>query len=132
MPARVVPVTTVLVVHDGGRWLSEVLRALAAQTVRPARVLAVDTGSADGSGDLLRAAGLDVLVLPRGTGYASAVHAGIEHAPLDRFLWLLHDDCAPDPAALEQLLRAAADDPSAGVLGPQAVDWDDPLSLIPI
>lgn len=132
MPARVVPVTAVLVAHDGSRWLPEVLRALAASTARPAAVVAVDTGSTDGSVELLRRAVGRVLELPRGTTYAAAVAAGLRDAPASTFVWLLHDDSAPDPEALEQLLRAAADSPTAGVLGPRAVDWTDPRVLVAV
>ena len=105
------------------------LAALAAQTVRPRRVVAVDTGSTDESADLLLAAtgSVDaVLRLPRRTGYGAAVAAGLaarpdagadahpdaaeDARPDDRepaWVWLLHDDCAPEPDALERLLEHA-------------------------
>jgi GT2 family glycosyltransferase len=41
------------------------------------------------------------------------------------WLWLLHDDCEPAADALEQLLRGAAETPTAGVLGPKLMDWTD-------
>ena len=132
MPARVVPVTAVLVAHDGSRWLPEVLSALAASSVRPAHLVAVDTGSTDGSVELLRRAVGRVVELPRHTSYAAAVAAGLRDAPEMRFVWLLHDDSAPDPDALERLLRAAADSPSAGLLGPRAVDWANPRVLVEV
>ena len=132
MPARVVPVTAVLVAHDGSRWLPEVLSSLVVSTVRPAHLVAVDTGSTDGSVELLRRAVGQVVELPRHTSYAAAVAAGLRDAPETRFVWLLHDDSAPDPDALERLLRAAADSPTAGVLGPRAVDWTDPRVLVEV
>lgn len=45
-------------------------------------------------------------------------------APL-RWVWLLHDDCAPAPDALEQLLAAVEVAPSVGVAGCKVVDWHD-------
>ena len=132
MPARVVPVTAVLVAHDGSPWLPEVLSALADSTVRPAHVVAVDTGSTDTSVELLRRAVGRVVELPRRTSYAAAVAAGLRDAPESSFVWLLHDDSAPDPDALERLLGAAADSPTAGVLGPRAVDWTDPRLLVEV
>ena len=33
-------------------------------------------------------------------------------------LWLLHDDCAPEPEALERLMAEAESRPSASILGP--------------
>ncbi len=132
MPARV-PVTAVLVAHDGSRWLPEALAALQSQTVSPSRVVAVDTGSSDDSRTLLRRAVAHVLELPRTTGFGAAVATALAAVPDDtRWVWLLHDDCAPDPDALSALLRAAAARPSAALLGPKAVDWSDPRVLIEI
>ena len=47
-----------------------------------------------------------------------------------RWLWVLHDDCAPDPRALELLLDTATASSSAGVVGPKLVAWDDPHRLL--
>ena len=41
------------------------------------------------------------------------------------WIWLLHDDCEPAPAALEELLRGAAETPGAAVVGPKVLDWAD-------
>src|SRR5258708_39268575 len=111
-------VTAVVVSHDGARWLPEVLAALAVQTRGVQRVVAVDTGSTDGSLDLLtEALGPErVVSAPPGTGFGDAVRLGIGHAdatapfgPLPRrrvgdapqrealdWVWLLHDDSAPE------------------------------------
>lgn len=137
-PARpLADVTVVLVAHDGEAWLPEVLAALEAQTVEPRRVLAVDTGSTDSSGALLTAStAVDaVLTLDRRSGFGAAVRAALaDDAPSERtgFLWLLHDDCAPEPEALEALLREAGDSPSAGLLGPKVLDWTDPRRLVEV
>jgi GT2 family glycosyltransferase len=130
MPAPVVPVTAVVVAHDGLRWLPEALGALAAQTVRPARVVTVDTGSTDGSDALLRRLHGQHLTLPPDTGYPAAVAAALAAVPADQqWIWLLHDDCAPDPDVLEMLLAVGQDQPSAAVLGPKSVHWHSPRLL---
>lgn len=146
-PARRPPVdrpriTTVLVAHDGARWLPRTLAALAAQTRPPDVVVGVDTGSGDDSADLLRAAlgASQVLVLGRRTGFGAAVRAGLEHldgehldGPLaEDWVWLLHDDSAPQPQALEQLLEAAARSSQVGIVGPKLVAWDDPTRLLEV
>ncbi len=41
------------------------------------------------------------------------------------WIWLLHDDCEPDPGALAELLRGAAETPGVAVLGPKVLDWSD-------
>src|SRR5919107_1540007 len=103
-------VTAVLVVHDGARWLPDCLAALAAQTRPPQRVVAVDTRSADGAVGLLPGAlgEAAVVPMPRDTGLGDAIQAGLDAfigAPAPpgprgsagtEWVWVLHDDCAPD------------------------------------
>ncbi|MGH4018356.1 MAG: glycosyltransferase family 2 protein, partial [Pseudonocardiaceae bacterium] len=132
------PALGVLICHDGGRWLPDVLAALRELAVRPRYLIAVDTGSTDRTPELLAAAGglLDgVLTLPRETGFGAAVAAAVEHGEQrwgdpGRWLWLLHDDCAPEPGCLAALLTVAELSPSAAVLGPLCVDWSDPRVIV--
>ena len=104
-------VAAVMVVHNAGEWLPRQLRALSALNPRPGILIAVDNGSTDESGRLLeqaRAAGFISSVI-RGNpdfGLGAAVAAALPpHAP---WIWLLHDDSAPHPDALGQLLRGAS------------------------
>ncbi|MFG2073993.1 glycosyltransferase family 2 protein [Nonomuraea maritima] len=128
-------VTAVVVAHDGARWLGETLRALLSQSRRPDRVSGVDNGSKDGSADLLAqtlGAG-NVISLPRTTGFGEAVAEALADLPpagREEWIWLIHDDCAPDRRALEALLAAAEDDPKAAVLGPKLRDWIDRRRLL--
>jgi GT2 family glycosyltransferase len=148
-------VTAVVVSHDGARWLPDVLAALARQTRTPQRVVGVDTGSTDGSRALLAEALGEERVLdqPRDTGFGTAVAAGLGHADLTapygaqprrratdveppkepvEWLWLLHDDSAPEPDALARLIEAAEEMPSVSVFGAKARDWDDPRLLVEV
>ncbi|HEX7354319.1 MAG TPA: glycosyltransferase [Mycobacteriales bacterium] len=135
-------VTAVLVCHDGAPWLPTTLAAVRMQTRPPERVVAVDTGSTDASARLLtRAFGASRLVsLPRDTGYGAAIAAALaaqDQQVTDRtgrreWIWLLHDDSAPDPTALERLLDHAARNPSITVLGAKGVDWDRPDRLVDV
>ncbi|MBS2964457.1 glycosyltransferase [Actinocrinis puniceicyclus] len=141
-------VTAVLVSHDGGRWLGPVLDALLNQRRPVQRVIAVDTGSRDNSVDLLETAlGADqVLHRKRSTGYGAAVAFGLKSSPpvaYDEFgydsplapvewIWLLHDDSAPAPDALGQLLLTAEDEPDAAVLGPKIRGWYDKKQLLEV
>ena len=129
-------VTAIVVSHDGRRWLPLVLRRLAEQTHPPRRVLAVDAGSTDDSAGLLKEALGDtaVLALPHGTGYAAALRAGLEALPgePDDLVWLLHDDSAPAPDALEALVASAEAHPEASFLGPKLREWPDLRRLLEV
>ncbi|MEU5695410.1 glycosyltransferase family 2 protein [Actinosynnema sp. NPDC020468] len=139
---RTAPVLAILVCHDGEQWLGTALSALRRQRTRPRHVVAVDTGSVDRTAKILAQAaeGTDrvidgIVTLGRGTGFAEAVHAAVEHAVArwgdpGSWLWLLHDDCAPEPDCLFSLVTAAEVSPSAAVLGPLSVDWVDPRRVV--
>jgi GT2 family glycosyltransferase len=133
-------VTAVIVGHDGAAWLAHGIDAMLEQTRPVQRVVGVDTGSRDRSGSVLAAKlGQSVVFgMDRSTGYAAAVRRALQHkaasAPLaagqararseqTEWVWLLHDDCEPAADALEQLLRGAAETPTAAVLGPKLMDW---------
>ena len=45
------------------------------------------------------------------------------------YLWLLHDDSAPDPACLGELVQAFENSTTLGISGPKALDWDKPETL---
>ncbi|WP_248961793.1 glycosyltransferase family 2 protein [Sphaerisporangium perillae] len=130
-------VTAIVVAHDGTRWLKETLEGVLRQTRPLDRVVGVDNGSRDGGAKMLTEAfGPNaVLTLPRSTGFGEAVAAVLERLPRtggEEWIWLLHDDSAPDPRALEALLWAAAGDQKAAVLGPKLRDWLDRRTLLEI
>ena len=135
--------------HDGARWLPATLTSLARATRHPDVLVGVDTGSTDDTPELLAASlGPDrVVTLARETGFGAAVAAGLAAAPappddtgdpdedddpLVRWVWLLHDDSAPAPDALAQLLRASDASPSAEVLGPKVRGWHDRRLLLEV
>lgn len=121
-----VAVTAVVVAHNAERWLERLLTALAAQTLRPARVLVTDAGSADRTSELLREAqgrGLVDAIVPGSAGetFGAGVAAALAGADDADWLWLLHDDMVPDPEALATLV-AAAGEASAAIVGPLLVE----------
>ncbi|GLX98503.1 glycosyltransferase family 2 protein [Herbidospora sp. NBRC 101105] len=131
-------VTAIVVAHDGSRWLRDTLRAVLAQTRPVDRGVGVDNGSRDGSRDLLGEAfgKHSVVQMPRGSGFAEAVHEVVRRLPKapgdTEWIWLLHDDCAPDARALEFLLHAADEYPETAVLGPKLRDWLDRKLLLEV
>ncbi|WP_338423129.1 glycosyltransferase family 2 protein [Arthrobacter sulfonylureivorans] len=138
-----VRVTAVVVAHNGASYLPQTLAALTQQT-RPADVyLGVDTGSSDASAELLRTqlpAGTPVTSASGRAGFGAAVRVGLaelpqhaeEGAAVQEWLWLLHDDSAPAPDALEELLLAVETAPSVTIAGCKQVDWDNPRRLVDV
>ncbi len=128
-------VSAILVVHDGATWLPEVVASLASQTRAFDHIVAVDTGSVDASAKLLKGARIPILTMSRETGFGAAIASAVEKLPPsveDEWLWILHDDCAPAPGALEALLAAVADRPNVVMAGPKLLGWHDRTHLLEI
>jgi GT2 family glycosyltransferase len=142
-PTVVDRVTAVMVCHNGATWLPRALAALDSQERQPDRIVLVDTGSTDSTASLLaERADVRIVRLDQRTGFGSAVSAGLatvsdqhELHDLDPdfsvvdWVWLLHDDCAPEPDALEILVAATEQRESIAVLGPKVRAWTDPRTL---
>ncbi|KIF69614.1 family 2 glycosyl transferase [Streptomyces sp. AcH 505] len=56
----------------------------------------------------------------------------LPHGEPVQWLWLLHDDCAPDPEALAELLRVADADEYAAVVGAKLRGWYDRKQLLEV
>ncbi|MFE5901089.1 glycosyltransferase [Streptomyces sp. NPDC056488] len=54
----------------------------------------------------------------------------LPHGEPVQWLWLLHDDCAPEPDALAELLRVADSDAYAAVVGSKLRGWYDRKQLL--
>lgn len=117
-----VKVSAVVVSHDEPDSLARVLEQLRRQTVSPSRVLVVETSKNENSD----AFGFETLKLNHKTNFASAIEAAVKHLSTDGHLWILHDDSAPEPQALENLLKEIELSPSLAIVGPKQVDWDNP------
>lgn len=114
-------VTALLVSHDGARWLPAVLDGLAGQQRQPERVLAIDTGSSDQSVELIRAALGDDAVREERCSFPEAIARLLPEVDSE-WVWILHDDANPEPAALAQLL-ATAEAHDAAIAGPKLREW---------
>ncbi len=149
-------VVTILLAHDGAEWLPRTSAALDAQVRPPGLVVGVDAGSRDDSADWLAAACATVVTIGRREGLADAVSAGVRAvtelaatasvgAPRDErragdvaagrpvaWYWIIHDDTAPEPDCLQELLLGADRNPGAAVVVPKAVSWADRGVLVGI
>ncbi len=130
-------VTALLVVHDGATWLPEVVASITSQTRSTDQILAIDTGSLDASAKLLKGARIPTVTLNRTTSFGAAISYGVSQLPAaidgaDEWLWILHDDCALDPHALEELLNAVSDRPNIVMAGPKLLGWHDRTHLLEV
>lgn len=126
-------VTAVLVTHNGAVWIPEVIAALTSQTRPIDRITAVDTGSHDASVKLLKAARITHVTSDVETGFGEAVSIAVDALPDpidDEWIWLMHDDCAPAPTALAELLAAIDDRPQVVMVGPKLLGWHDRTHLL--
>ena len=78
--------------------------------------------------DRLRREGLDLREpgQPDGDGGAEGPATGEE------WVWLLHDDSAPDPGALAELLSVVRSSPTLAVAGCKQRGWDDVRTLVEV
>lgn len=153
---RLAPAVTAVVVTLGStRYLPATLRAVGAQDVVPARVLVVDAGPradedvprlARGAFAALGAGAPEIveLYVPGARTFGEAVRRALadvappslvarpEREPDRTWLWLLHDDSAPEPAALSELLRAVEHAPSVAVAGVKQRTWTEPPRLLEV
>ncbi|MBE0009026.1 glycosyltransferase family 2 protein [Arthrobacter sp. AET 35A] len=139
-------VTAVVVAHNGSAFLSATLAALGAQEHPADFVIGVDAGSTDDSASILQLelpVGSPVVGAPSRAGFGAAVRVGLAELPERRppvegsesaheWLWLLHDDSAPEPQALEELLLAVERAPSVTVAGSKQVEWGNRRKLVDV
>jgi len=130
-------VYALLVVHDGTTWLPEVVSSLSSQTRIADRIVAIDTGSIDGSPKLLKGARIPLITIGRDAGFGEAIARGVEQLPakadgVEDWLWILHDDCLLHPHALEALLDALTDRPNVVMAGPKLLGWHDKTHLLEV
>lgn len=129
-------VTAVVVTRGRTGYLPAALHALADQTRAPERVVLVDVGATPDAGvaEALHGAGLRAAVLhdPRARAFGEAVRTatGTGERVAEGWLWLLHDDVAPAPTALAELVRAVEAAPSVVVAGPKQHTWTSPARLL--
>ncbi|MGK0715071.1 glycosyltransferase [Leucobacter sp. W1153] len=149
-------VTAVLVARSGGDWLDQTIASLGAQTRAPDRIIAVVTGGSEKVATQLAQAGIERIVTASGQlPFGEAVRRGVLAVPADHaatsrsggatentgatgtsgaalgeWLWLLSEDSAPEPRALELILSTVQRSPSVAVAGPKLVDWDHPERII--
>ena len=119
-----IKVTAVVVTYNRKVLLEKVIRSLLMQTVEIGRIIIVNNGSTDGTGEWLAAEyGNDPrfdVVTQENVGGSGGFHRGIkEAAELETdWIWCMDDDVFPTPSCLETLLAYASRIEGAGILCP--------------
>ncbi len=125
-----------MVIHEPGDWLTESVRALAAQDYASLQVLALLTGTSENAGarevlDIVETELPQAVVRYLGSnpGYAAACNTVLQLVQGDSgFFCFLHDDVALAPDAIsclvDELYRS-----NAGAVGPKIVHWDNPKMI---
>lgn len=133
MDVQAPPVVAVLVTCDPGPWFPETLEALAAQDYPNLAVVVLDAASrADPTAQVHRVLpGATVRRLPENLGFAATANQALGLAGQATHLVFCHDDAAPEPDALRQMVEEAYRS-NAGVVAPKLVAWDDPERLLQV
>jgi len=122
-------------------FITDDTQAMAADAID--QVTAVTTELVQQARYLTRSVEIPVIV-DADTGFGAAVHHAAEavrsapgrapdpdaDGPQVEWLWVLHDDSAPDPEALRQLLAAVDSSSSITIAGPKVCGWSDPDQLL--
>ena len=123
-------VSVLISTWNSAKYLPRCLEALAHQTFIDFKVLVVDNGSTDGSVDGLESHWPDIKIirLHQNIGFAAANNLGARMAN-GKWLALLNSDAFPEPDWLEQLIRAAENNPEFTFFASRQVQANDQYFL---
>lgn len=112
-------------------YLSQTLKALRASRYPITSLVVVDTDpDSDLNPSLLRPYAPLHYSRVSATNLGQAVNAArADNLEAVDYLWLLHDDSAPDASCLGELVQAFENSTTLGIAGPKALDWDEPETL---
>ena len=110
---------------NGMRFLATCLDALRNQTLANVEVILVDNASSDGSQEFVRSAYPEVhlIALGENRGFTGACNAGIA-AATGAYIALLNNDTEVQPDWAEQVARAFAGHPAAGIIASKMLLFD--------
>lgn len=132
MPARVHALIVARPGESGSAPLSRTLEALRAQRLPPAAVTVIVQGDGErvrqmpGIGHLVEG----IIEARAGTSFAEAIALAQPRVAAGSAVWLLADDTAPEPDALQLLAGALERSPSAAISAPKLVRHDDAREIV--
>ena len=128
-------VTAVVVAHDQPDYLSVTLQALANQITKPARVVILDSSIEDACQKITSEySDFEYRQISDDANLKEIIDSFIDTESatnsLSPWIWLLHDDSAPEKAALQELLQVVERSPSAALVGPKQLSWQNPRQIL--
>ena len=130
MNADVPPVAVILLNYNGWQDTVRCVAALREMDYPRWSLILIDNHSSDGSVARLREElpGTPVIETGANLGFAGGNNLGIARALADGadYVWLLNNDTRVAPDALTALVRAAAEQPTAGAVGSVIYDLESP------
>lgn len=116
---------------NGRNYLKDCLETLRNQTAKNFRVILVDNGSEDDSVFFVEKnyPDVEIVKLPKNTGFAFANNLGIEKAFEDaniQCVLTLNNDTKVDSKFVEEMLKCAENHPDAGSIQSKVVNFYDP------
>ena len=126
-----IDVSIIIVTWNSERYVSRCLESIWKNTRGCSfEVIAVDSGSADGTVEAVRRGFPDVRVIPAGAniGFPKATNRGIRES-CGKFLFLLNPDTELRPGAVERLAGFLRDHPEAGCVSPKIIETDGSVAL---
>jgi GT2 family glycosyltransferase len=126
-------VTAVVVIHDADDFFISTAKALADQTHKPDRILVIDSGEnaeSNANRELAETLGFDYIRVASDSKLQDSIQAAISASNHPgQWLWILHDDSAPSPTALQELVAAVELSPSVAIAGPKLIKWQQPRMI---
>ena len=132
MPARV---HAIIVARPGSSARAQLLRtldALRAQSTPPAAITLVVCGDAGSirQSEVVAATVEGIIAARSGTSFADAVELARPRVLEGSAIWLLAQDTAPHPRALERLVGSLERSPSAAIIAPKLVQTDNDREIV--
>ena len=122
-------VATIVVSHGQADYLAATLQALSEQTKPSEQVVVVETSSNQDCMELAKNHQFSI-VEPGDIRLGAAIEAGIQSLRSQPgWLWVLHDDSAPEKTALQMLASAAELSPSVAIVGPKLLSWGSDIEI---
>ena len=122
-------VATIVVSHGKAEFLAETLQGLSEQTQPSEQVVVVETSSNQECIELAKSFQFSV-VEPGNVKLGAAIESGIQSLQAQPgWIWVLHDDSAPEKTALQMLASAAELSPSVAIVGPKLLTWGSDIEI---